>query len=158
MGVTTRTRSVVVLVAALAVIAIVGGAVWAFKGRGETRSVEKLCAQLASVTSLSSALVTLDPTTLGPQVAELERAVDVAPSDIAPDLAVLATFVEEVADLVRASPVDKKAALTSALAERQDRIDQVTASGRAVEQWSVDNCGAPLRTTTSQRVTTTTRR
>jgi hypothetical protein len=116
-----------------------------------------LCEQLGSITSLSSSLVTLDPTTLGPQVAELQRATAVAPADISSPLTELASFVQEIADAVRASPVDKKAALTAALAERQDRVDEVTAAGQAVESWTIANCGVPLRSTTTQRSSPTTR-
>ena len=143
---------------ALFVLAAAGVGLWMVVKKPETRSAEKLCTQLGAVTSLSSSLVTLDPTTLGPQVAELQRAASVAPSDIQSQLTVLASFVEEVADTVQASPVDKKETLVAALADRQDRVDEVTAAGQAVEAWAITNCGVPLRTTTTQRSSTTTRR
>lgn len=143
---------------ALFVLAAAGVGLWMVVKKPETRSAEKLCTQLGAVTSLSSSLVTLDPTTLGPQVAELQRAASVAPSDIQSQLTVLASFVEELADAVRASPVDKKATLVAALADRQDRVDEVTAAGQAVEAWAITNCGVPLRTTTTQKSSTTTRR
>jgi hypothetical protein len=149
---------VLVIVIALFVLAAAGVGLWMVLKKPETRSAEKLCTQLGAVTSLSSSLVTLDPTTLGPQVAELQRATSVAPSDIQAQLTVLASFVEELADAVRASPVDKKATLVAALAERQDRVDEVTAAGQAVEAWAITNCGVPLRTTTTQTSSTTTRR
>ena len=147
-----------VIVVALFVLAAAGVGLWMVLKKSETRSAEKLCTQLGAVTSLSSSLVTLDPTTLGPQVAELQRAAAVAPSDIQAQMMVLASFVEELADAVRASPVDKKATLIAALAERQDRVDEVTASGQAVEAWAITNCGVPLRTTTTQKSSTTTTR
>lgn len=153
-----RPRAVLVFIIALFVLAAAGGGLWMVLKKPETRSAEKLCTQLGAVTSLSSSLVTLDPTTLGPQVAELQRATSVAPSDIQAQLTVLASFVEELADAVRASPVDKKATLVAALAERQDRVDDVTAAGQAVEAWAITNCGVPLRTTTTQKSSTTTRR
>jgi hypothetical protein len=149
---------VLVIVIALFVLAAAGIGLWMVLKKPETRSAEKLCTQLGAVTSLSSSLVTLDPTTLGPQVAELQRAAAVAPSDIQAQMTVLASFVEELADAVRASPVDKKATLIAALAERQDRVDEVTASGQAVEAWAITNCGVPLRTTTTQKSSTTTTR
>jgi len=148
----------VILVLVLVVFAVAGGTIWTLNNKSQTRSAEKLCTQLGSVTSLSSSLVTLDPTTLGPQVAELQRATAVAPADIKTQLTVLATFVQEIADAVRASPVDKKSALTAALAERQGRVDEVTAAGQAVESWSLSNCGVPLRSTTTQKTSTTTTR
>jgi len=153
-----RRRSVVAIVLALVVLALAGIGVWSFLNKPETRSTEKLCEKLGAVNSLSSSLVTLDPTTLGPQVAELQRATDVAPSDIRAQMTVLTTFVEEVADAVRASPTDKKAALTNALAARQDRVDEVTVAGQAIEAWSLTNCGMPLRSTTTQKSSTTTTR
>ena len=152
-----RPRAVLVIIA-LVVLAVAGAGLWMVLKKPETRSAEKLCTQLGAVTSLSSSLVTLDPTTLGPQVAELQRAAAVAPSDIQAQLTVLASFVEELADAVRASPVDKKATLVAALAERQDRVDEVTAAGQAVEAWAITNCGVPLRTTTTQISSTTSRR
>lgn len=151
-------RRSVILVLVLVVFVVAGGTIWTLNNKPRTRSAEKLCAQLGSVTSLSSSLVTLDPTTLGPQVAELQRATAVAPADIKTQLTVLATFVQEIADAVRASPVDKKSALTAALAERQGRVDEVTAAGQAVESWSLSNCGVPLRSTTTQKTSTTTTR
>ena len=144
-------RSLILFALVLVALAAVGIGVWAFAEKPQTRSAVKLCEQLTQVTTLSTSIVTLDPTTLGPQVAELQRATSVAPSDIQAQLTVLATFVQEIADAVRASPVDKKAALTTALAERQARIDEVTAAGQAVEGWTITNCGTSLRTTTTRR-------
>jgi hypothetical protein len=148
----------VLVIIALVVLAVAGAGLWMVLKKPETRSAEKLCTQLGAVTSLSSSLVTLDPTTLGPQVAELKRATSVAPSDIQAQLTVLASFVAELADAVQASPIDKKAALVAALAERQELVDEVTTAGQAVEAWTITNCGVPLRTTTTQRTSTTTTR
>lgn len=153
-----RRRSAIVLAVALVLLVSAGIAIWLFVKNPQTRSAEKLCVQLGQVTSLSSSLATLDPTTLGPQVAELQRAAEVAPSDIQAQMTTLAAFVEEIADAVRASPTDKKAALTAALAIRQDRVDEITAAGQAVEAWSSTNCGTTLRSTTTQKSTSTTRR
>ncbi|MSZ24144.1 MAG: hypothetical protein F2607_03305, partial [Actinobacteria bacterium] len=90
-----RRRSAIVFLIALLLLAVAGAGVWKLIDKPQTRSAEELCAQLGQVTSLSSSLVTLDPTTLGPQVAELQRATSVAPSDIQAQLNVLATFVDE---------------------------------------------------------------
>ncbi len=144
-------RSLVLFLLILAILTATGIGIWAFAKKPQTRSATKLCEQLSQVDTLSTSIVTLDPTTLGPQVAELQRATSVAPSDIQAQLSVLATFVQEIADAVRASPVDKKTALTNALAERQARIDEVTAAGQAVEGWTITNCGTSLRTTTTRR-------
>lgn len=146
-----RRRWPLILVIAILLLAGIGFGVRGILSRPEQRSVSKLCEQLALASSLSSSLVTLDPTTLGPQVAELQRAASVAPSDIQAQVGALASFVQELADAVRSSPTDKKDALTDALAARQDRIDQVTAAGQAVEAWSITNCGTPLRSTTTQQ-------
>lgn len=122
--------------------------------QAEQRSAPKLCEQLAQAQALDQAIVTLDPTTLGPQVSALEQAAKVAPSDIQGPITALATFVGELADEVRATNVAKKDALVEALAARQDRIDEITADGQAVEAWSVANCQLPLRASS----TTTTRK
>ena len=147
-----RRRTTFLLLTVLLAAAIIGGVVWFLTNRPQTRSAARLCEELTSVASLSQSIATLDPTTLGPQVADLQRATKVAPSDIQAQLTELATFVEEIADAVRASPTEKKEALTSALAERQSQVDAVSAAGQAVEAWSVANCGTPLRSTTTTRV------
>ena len=144
-------RSLILFLLVLVIVAATGIGIWAFAKKPQTRSAAQLCEQLAQVDTLSTSIVTLDPTTLGPQVAELQRATSIAPSDIQAQLTVLATFVQEVADAVRASPVAKKAALTAALAERQARIDEGTAAGQAFESWTITNCGTSLRTTTTRR-------
>ena len=146
-----RRRSLLIVALGLALLGLAGAGVWMVLERPQTRSAEGLCDQLGQVTSLSQSIVTLDPTTLGPQVAQLQRAAAVAPSDIEAQITVLSTFVTEIADIVRASPTDKKAALTAALAERQDRVDSVTVAGQAVEAWSLANCGSTLRTTTTAK-------
>lgn len=146
-----RRRSLLIVAFGLALLGLAGAGVWMVLERPQTRSAEGLCEQLGQVTSLSQSIVTLDPTTLGPQVAQLQRAAAVAPSDIEAQITVLSTFVTEIADIVRASPTDKKAALTAALAERQDRVDSVTVAGQAVEAWSLANCGSTLRTTTTAK-------
>lgn len=153
-----RRRGVLLLLVVLVVSALAGGAVWFFINKPAPRSAERLCTELQNVTTLSQSIVTLDPTTLGPQVADLQRATAAAPADIQGQLNVLATFIQELADAVRASPTDKKAALTEALAQRQARVDEVSSAGQAVEAWFLANCGAPLRSTTTARVTTTVKR
>ena len=148
-----RRRSLLIVAIGLVLLGLSVAGAWVILDRPPTRSAEGLCEQLGQVDSLSQSIVTLDPTTLGPQVAQLQRASKVAPSEIQAQLSVLATFVAEIADTVRASPTDKKAALTAALADRQDRIDSVTVAGQAVEAWSMANCGSPLRTTTTAKTT-----
>ena len=146
-----RRRSLLIIAFGLVFVGLAGAAAWILIERPEPRSAEGLCEQLAQTSALSQSIVTLDPTTLGPQVAQLHRAAAIAPADIQAQMTVLATFVDEIAEVVRASPTDKKAALTTALADRQDRVDSVTASGQAVESWALTNCGAPLRTTTTAK-------
>ena len=144
-------RPLILFLLVLVILAATGIGIWAFAKKPPTRSAAKLCEQLAQVDTLSTSIVTLDPTTLGPQVAELQRATSIAPADIQAQLSVLATFVQEVADAVRASPVNKKDTLVAALAERQGRVDEVTAAGQAVEGLTIANCGTSLRTTTTRR-------
>lgn len=148
------------LVAVIVVAAVAGVFLWVTRERAPERSATAFCTELAATNGLDGALVTLDPTRLGPLVSALERASKVAPPDIAAQVATLSTFVGEVTDAVRAEPTDKKKALADALAQRQERIDEVTAAGRAVEDWSLTNCGTTLRsttTTTSRSTTTVTR-
>ena len=147
-------RIVIATSIAIVVVGIViAGSMWFVDSRRTERSAPALCAQLSQASSLDSALVTLDPTMLGPQVSALQHARDVAPPDIEPQLAQLTAFISEIAEQVRAANTDKKKALVDALAARQDRIDVITADGQALEAWAITNCGAPLRTTTTTTTT-----
>lgn len=151
-----RRRRLLVITAIVVVVVGIGAAVWVGVSRRQPdRSAAMLCERLAEADALDSALVTLDPTVLGPEIAALERAVEVAPDDIRPQLSELADFVAEIGAEVRAAPTDKKAVLVEALAARQDRIDTITADGRAVELWAQTNCGASLRATSSTTSSTT---
>lgn len=157
----TRRRVAFALLAVLLVAGVgVGTWLWLTRERPPTRSATALCERLSGTVGLDMAIVTLDPTRLGPLVAELEQSVLVAPPDILEPLSNLASFVGEVTDAVRAEPTDKKQALVDALAARQDRVDSVTNAGVLVEQWTQANCGTALRSTTSttSRTTTTTAR
>lgn len=150
-----RRRLVLLILTAAVIVAVAAGAV--VVGRNEqTRSASALCQRLSDAASLDDAIVTLDPTTLGPQIAALERALDAAPDDIRPQLAELTEFVREIGDEVRAANTDKKQVLADALAARQDRIDAITADGQALELWSITNCSTPLRGTSSSSSSTNT--
>lgn len=146
-------RRVLLAITAIFVIGVVGAGVWLWIAEETTspRSAAALCERLAETSGLDDAIVTVDPTRLGPLVSALERATQSAPPEIAEQLDILTTFVVEVADEVRAEPTDKRGALTEALAARQDRIDTVSAAGAAVEQWNGANCGTSLRSTTTRR-------
>ncbi|MBU3702519.1 MAG: hypothetical protein FGM58_10800 [Acidimicrobiia bacterium] len=146
-------RRVLLAITAIFVIGVVGAGVWLWIAEETTspRSATALCERLAETSGLDDAIVTVDPTRLGPLVSALERATQSAPPEIAEQLDILTTFVVEVADEVRAEPTDKRGALTEALAARQDRIDTVSAAGAAVEQWNGANCGTSLRSTTTRR-------
>ncbi len=137
------------LVVAVLVVVVAGGVgAYVFvQSRGETASVPVFCERLADAQDLDQSLATLDPTTLGPQTGALQRALRVAPADIAPQLTTLTAFVEQLTAAVSASPTNKREALVDALEERQGEIDAVTAAGRAVQEWSLANCGIALNGT-----------
>lgn len=146
-------RRVLLAIAAVFVVGVIGAGVvlWIAEEKASPRSAAALCERLAETTGLDEAIVSVDPTRLGPLVSALERAVQSAPSEIAGQLDTLTAFVVEVAEEVRAEPTDKRRALTDALAARQDRIDSVSIAGAAVEQWNTANCGTSLRSTTTRR-------
>lgn len=146
-------RRVLLTIAALFVVGVVGAGAWLLvtEERTSPRSAAALCERLAETSGLDDAIVTVDPTRLGPLVSALERASQSAPPEVAGQLDLLTTFVVEVAAEVRAEPTDKRGALADALAARQDRIDAVSAAGAAVEQWNAANCGTSLRSTTTRR-------
>lgn len=142
-----RMRRLVLVVIVLLVAAGGTGAYVFIQGRDETASVPVFCERLALAQDLDQSLATLDPTTLGPQTGALQRALNVAPADIKPQLATLTAFVEQITAAVSASPTNKRDALVNALEQRQGEIDAVTAAGRAVQEWSSANCGISLNGT-----------
>jgi hypothetical protein len=92
------------LVVAVLVVVVAGGVgAYVFvQSRGETASVPVFCERLADAQDLDQSLATLDPTTLGPQTGALQRALRVAPADIAPQLTTLTAFVEQLTAAVSA--------------------------------------------------------
>lgn len=141
----------VLLIAAVALLVVIGVVVGSIVYKEQTtvdRTPEELCKRLEPARTLDRAFVTLDPTTLGPLVSDLNNAVLAAPSDIRPDIEVLAQFVDEVAEAVRATPTDKQKAFAQALADRQGQVDAITTAGRNLEFWTTQNCSFVLRSVT----------
>ena len=141
----SRRRLIIVLAAGVLVIcAVVAGTL--VKRSGEpVRSAAALCGQLDQAKNLDSALTSLDPTTLTPQVEALRAAVPVAPKEIATEISTLSQFIGSLLPEVDEAEVrDRRQALSDALARRKDEIDTVTAAGRAVQRWATDNCGLDL--------------
>ncbi|MFM8861119.1 MAG: hypothetical protein ACKOIA_01455 [Acidimicrobiia bacterium] len=148
----TRRRVLLTLIVVLVLGGVaVGVWLWIAEERSAPDATGSLCERLAETAGLDEAIVTVDPTRLGPLVSALERANRSAPPEIAEQLDILTAFVVEVTDEVRAEPTEKRRALTEALAARQDRIDAITAAGSAVEKWNQLNCGTSLRSTTTRR-------
>lgn len=146
-------RRVLLALTVVFVVGVVGAGVWLWLTEETTppRSPAALCERLAEASGLDDAIVTVDPTRLGPLVSALERATQSAPPEISKQLELLTTFVVEVAAEVRAEPNDKRGALADALSVRQDRTEAVSAAGAAVELWTSANCGTSLRSTTTRR-------
>ena len=141
----SRRRLIIVLAAGVLVIcAVVAGTL--VKRSGEpVRSAASLCVQLDQAKNLDSALTSLDPTTLTPQVQALRTAVPVAPKEIATEISTLSQFIGSLlTDVDEAEVRDRRQALSDALARRKDEIDTVTDAGRAVQRWATDNCGLDL--------------
>jgi hypothetical protein len=101
--------------------------------------------QLDQAKNLDSALTSLDPATLTPQVQALRAAVPVAPKEIAAQISTLSLFIGSLLNEVDAAAApDRRQVLSDALAQRQDEVDTVTAAGRAVQTWAADNCNLDL--------------
>ena len=130
--------------ALLVVTAVVAVGLVLWVRRGPDRSAEALCDQLGEARELDQAFLTLDPATLGPRAEALDDAAAVAPSDIEPQVQALADFVTEVVAAIDDAGGDRQAALTQALADRQEQVPTVEAAGQAVQSWSAANCGVPL--------------
>ncbi len=140
-----RLRRFLLIAAVLLVVVGAGaGAFFFVQSRGETASIPVFCERLALAQDLDSSFASLDPTTLGPQTGALQRALRVAPAEIKPQLTTLTIFVEQLSEAVRTAPTNKRDALTQALADRQDEIDGISVAGRAVQDWSLANCGIAL--------------
>lgn len=149
---TSRLSRRVLIIAAIAVVVVagvVGASVYYKEQTTVDRAPAELCRRLEPVRTLDRAFVTLDPTTLGPLVSDLQNAVDAAPNDIRADIETLAKFVDDVAAKVRATPTDKQKAFAQALAERQSDIDSITVAGRNLEFWTTQNCSFVLRSVTN---------
>lgn len=141
----SRRRLIIVLAAGVLVIcAVVAGTLVKRSGEPE-RSAAALCVQLDQAKNLDSALTSLDPATLTPQVQALRAAVPVAPKEIAAQISTLSLFIGSLLNEVDAAAVpDRRQVLSDALAQRQDEVDTVTAAGRAVQTWAADNCNLDL--------------
>ena len=143
-----RLRRFLLIAGTLLFVVVAGAGAFIYvQTRAETASVPVFCERLALAQDLDKSFASLDPTTLGPQTGALQRALRVAPAEIKPQLARLTLFVEQLSDAVRAAPTNKRAALTQALADRQGEIDEISAAGRAVQDWSWANCGIALNET-----------
>jgi hypothetical protein len=140
-----RRRRVLLLAGATAVVAgLVVVVVLVARARQVERSVPALCEQLALAQDLDQSLTTLDPSTLGPQVAALRRAARVAPTEIRDAVATVADYVAEIADEVDSTTDDRRQVLADALAARQEAVDVVAAAGADVDRWAQQNCGLTL--------------
>jgi len=139
-----RRRRVLLLAGATAVVAGLVVVVVLARARQVERSVPALCEQLALAQDLDQSLTTLDPSTLGPQVAALRRAARVAPTEIRDAVATVADYVAEIADEVDSTTDDRRQVLADALAARQEAVDVVAAAGADVDRWAQQNCGLTL--------------
>jgi hypothetical protein len=137
-------RGVLVGAVAVLVVVVVAAVVVVVQMRRVDRSTDALCARLTEAQDLDQSFTTLDPATLEPQLAALERAEEVAPAEIQVQVTTLADFVDEIATQVAEATIDRDDALSSALGARQDQIDAVTAAGQAVQAWAQLNCGLTL--------------
>jgi len=137
-------RGVLVAGIAVLVVVVLAAVLLVLEARRVDRSTEALCRQLTEAQDLDQSFTTLDPATLDPQLAALRRAKAVAPDEIRAQITTLADFVDDVATEVEGADGDPDQALSTALAERQDEIDAVTAAGQAVQSWAQLNCGLLL--------------
>jgi hypothetical protein len=149
-------RGVLIGAVAVVVIAAVATVVIVVQARRVERSTDALCDRLTEAQDLDQSFTTLDPATLDPQLAALERAKAVAPDDISGPITTLADFVDGVANDVEQSTDDRDQALAAALADRQDQVDAVTAAGQQVQSWAQANCGLTLTGSTDTSVVPTT--
>ena len=146
------------LLVALVVVVIAGGtaAWWKFRPQPTKPSATSLCDELVAAQGLDQAIVALDPASLQADSAALRAAAKLAPPEIVTQVTELSAFVDEIVKAVQDAPGNQRAALSQALADRQGRVDAITADGRALQQWAASNCGLQLVTSTTVRPATTT--
>ena len=136
-----RTASISALPVALVLtLALSAGAC----SSGPERSAPALCEQLALAQGLDEALATADATGLVATSAALERAADVAPLDIEPQVVVIADTTAALVVTVDTAGGDRRDALQEALRAREAEVATITAAGAAVATWSAANCGLDL--------------
>ena len=141
----SRRRLILVIAIGVVIIAGVVGATLVKRATETVRSTEALCRQLEQSQNLDSALTSLDPATLAPQARAFAEANDVAPKEIAAEVATVSEFVTAVLHEVdAAAPADRRRAFADAIENRQSQIDSVSTAGRALERWASDRCGLTL--------------
>ena len=141
----SRRRLMLIIAIGTLVLAAVIVATLITRSNEPVRSVAGTCDHLAAAKDLDRSLTSLDPATLGSRLTALEQASSTAPSDIAPQITALSTFVSGLQEQIdRLGVSDRRAALADALAERADQIDAITAAGTAVQTWASTNCAIQL--------------
>lgn len=136
-------RPWLLIVLAVAVTGLVGSLVL-IKPHTDNRSLAAYCDKMRSAHALDAALAGMDPEALRPSVEALAEAVEVAPPDIEPEVALLAGVARELMMAIETQEANPTSAAAKVLDAKKDEIDRITAAGEAVETYTKDNCGFDL--------------
>lgn len=140
-----------IAVGAALVVAVVAGVVaWQ---RSQGPDVDEFCARMAGAAALDDRLAT-DPANLANELDALRGAADVAPPEVADDVAVLVTALARLESAAAGAPADPQGALQEELRAMQPEVAQLEAAAQAVGAYTRDTCGLALagtRTTGTSR-------
>ena len=136
----TRLR---VLTGALALVFVVAAVVLVTHHQRVRPSVPAYCAQMRVSQDLSNVMATGDADQITRAVAQLDRAVAVAPEPVLAPTRVLVAYADGLASSLR-SGGDTDAALAAAVRRQAPQIPRVQAAGRQVAAWVQANCSLTL--------------
>jgi hypothetical protein len=134
------------VIAAVAVLAVIGAVIAACE-RSPEPSVEAYCREIASAQGLDESLASLDPDQLAPDVSALRRAARVAPAEVAAQVDTLLQLTSTLQSTIEVARTDQAEALEQTLRAQADQLANVTAAGRAVEDYTRATCGLELNST-----------
>jgi hypothetical protein len=132
------------LTGAIALVLVVTAVVLVTRHQRVTRSIPAYCTQMETAKNLSVVLAIGDTDQIQRAVAQLDRAVGVAPVDIESPTRVLATYADGLAAALRTGG-GTEAALAAAVRRQEPQIPRVQAAGHEVVAWTQANCGVTLR-------------
>jgi len=130
---------------AIALVLVVAAIVLVTRHQRVRPSVPAFCAQMTASRDLTRVLATGDADQITRAVQQLDRAVAVAPSDIATSARVLATYADGLVSALHRGG-DTESALAAAVRRQEPQIPRVETASHQVAAWVKASCGLTLPT------------